>query len=881
MAGATVKMSVDVTQFKQGMQQAQQSAKTVQAQMKANEAQYKATGDKEQYLTEKGKLLKKELEAQKTAAANAQKALEAMRKNGVEETSAEYQKLEQQLAGTQAAMYNTQAAMNALTTSEGQAATGAKSVADNLNSISKKVSLDAVIKGVNSITSALETAAQKAVSVGEAIWNNIMDSAAYADDTATLATRMGLTIKEVQQMQYVANRFEAPVETVAKTWKKVKMNMSSDSEEVQEAFERLGVTTAEYAQGKYGPVLTAMRDYRDVFWETGEAIMRLNDESEQERLAQKLLGRSWDELTTLFTEGREAYEAAMNAAPVNSEKAITNAAELNDRVNELEQSFTVLKTEVIGSIAPALSSAAEVLSDLLDSLTEYLQTPEGQELLNTLGESVSALFTDLSNIDPESVVQNFVTVFGKLKDGFEWVRDNWTLVRDGLLGIVGVWAVGKVTSGALTLTQLFQAAKNLGSGKTPTTGPSTGFGNDTGVENVTNQTVTNATVTSATLSNVKAAATSVTTTTENVTTMYVQTLITGSGLPGTGNGGGGGDSAPPIRIAPGSDGLNGYIPDVNPIFLNPGSGSDIGIGNPAQNYLGSGGGGSDINITGNNPTINLPAGDEIPIMNPNGANDNAIHLNPDEYDIDVGKASLLEIALAKIGGAAYSLATMDPTGVTAMIIPWLLDNTAFGQKLQQGGTVLEAAEESAKTVRELPATIAKNYQELVDAQYKAVFGKDTKELGADAQKALAGLWNGLKSGVLNPLELKAKEIANAFNEALTQPKTVTVDVVPRGGGVSSWPYSYGGGMGANYSFGLGDHLLNHWGYANGLFSVPWDGFPAILHKGERVLTARENQQYTYNNYFGNVSLNNGLEIDALTDSIARRNQRQRSGFGAA
>ena len=239
-SGATVKMGVDVTQFKQGMQQAQQSAKTLNAQMKANESQFKATGDKEKYLTEKSKLLKEQLNAQKTAAANAEKALEAMRKNGVEKTSTEYQKMEQALAGAQAAMYDTQAAMNALSTSEGQAATGAKSVADNLNSISKTVSLDAVIKGVNSITSALETAAQKAVSVGEAIWNNIMDSAAYADDTATLATRMGLTIKEVQQMQYVANRFEVPVETVAKTWKNVKMNMSSDSEEVQEAFERLG-----------------------------------------------------------------------------------------------------------------------------------------------------------------------------------------------------------------------------------------------------------------------------------------------------------------------------------------------------------------------------------------------------------------------------------------------------------------------------------------------------------------------------------------------------------------------------------------------------------------------------------------------------------------
>jgi hypothetical protein len=69
-------------------------------------------------------------------------------------------------------------------------------------------------------------------------------------------------------------------------------------------------------------------------------------------------------------------------------------------------------------------------------------------------------------------------------------------------------------------------------------------------------------------------------------------------------------------------------------------------------------------------------------------------------------------------------------------------------------------------------------------------------------------------------------------------------------------------------------------FANGIWSVPWDGYPAILHKGERVMPARENQQYTYNTYFGNVNLNNGLEIEALTESIDRRNRRQRSGYGS-
>ena len=71
-------------------------------------------------------------------------------------------------------------------------------------------------------------------------------------------------------------------------------------------------------------------------------------------------------------------------------------------------------------------------------------------------------------------------------------------------------------------------------------------------------------------------------------------------------------------------------------------------------------------------------------------------------------------------------------------------------------------------------------------------------------------------------------------------------------------------------------------HANGLPWVPYDGYLAMLHRGERVLTASENRSYTYNsnNYFGNVNLNNGQDIDALCDSIDRHNRRQRSGYGS-
>lgn len=71
-------------------------------------------------------------------------------------------------------------------------------------------------------------------------------------------------------------------------------------------------------------------------------------------------------------------------------------------------------------------------------------------------------------------------------------------------------------------------------------------------------------------------------------------------------------------------------------------------------------------------------------------------------------------------------------------------------------------------------------------------------------------------------------------------------------------------------------------HANGLPYVPYDGYLASLHRGERVLTASANNSYTYNSntYFGSVNLNNGLEIDALTESIARQNRKQQSAYGS-
>ena len=73
------------------------------------------------------------------------------------------------------------------------------------------------------------------------------------------------------------------------------------------------------------------------------------------------------------------------------------------------------------------------------------------------------------------------------------------------------------------------------------------------------------------------------------------------------------------------------------------------------------------------------------------------------------------------------------------------------------------------------------------------------------------------------------------------------------------------------------------GRANGLPFVPFDGYPALLHKGERVVPAREvnnSRNFSSNLYVESMIMNNGTDAEGLADAIAAANRRTMSGFGS-
>ena len=484
-----VKMGVDLGGFKSGIQQGTQILKGLNAEMKATEAEFKATGDAEKKLEQQTKTLNSQIQTQKNIIDQAQKALKAMKDAGVKETDAAYQQMYATMMKAQTGMYEAQAALNEIGTSAQQAAVGADKLTQSVGAIGKKVSLDAVIGGIDKITGGLEKAAQKAIQLGQTILNEVTNAAKWADDTATMAQIYDIPLERFLQMQkLVQNGMDTSVENMLSAMDRLKRGVGSDSKNTMDTLAQLGLVTTRTIDTGFGLVQESglvTRDATQLFWQAGQAMMKMGDTFDKEAAATALFGRSWKELVPLFTtyKSAEEYEEALEGVNTNSVEAVENLATLNDKLGTLQGNFDTLKDEVLGALAPGLSAAADALSGLLTEVINYLQTEKGQEMLQSLSDSVSSLFSSLGEIDPASVVESFTTVFNGLVDGLKWIVENKDTLIEALKAVVIGWAGLKLTGGALQIWQMVSGIKNLfggGGGSTAAAAGATAGGGGAG-----------------------------------------------------------------------------------------------------------------------------------------------------------------------------------------------------------------------------------------------------------------------------------------------------------------------------------------------------------------------------------------------------------------
>ena len=481
-----IKLGVDMSSFKSGIQEANAQLKTFDAQLKFAETTFKKTGDAEAAMSTKTEALTKKLATQKNVVKQYEKALEDMKNAGVDPASKSYQQMAAAMLNMQSAANETEIALNGLSASQLTAANTADKLTQSVNGIGKKMSLDQVISGIDKITGALENAGKKALQVGENIWNNILNSARLADDTGTAAMLLDMNVEEYQKYKGV---FDTIAEMTVSDWmnakRKVQKAIYDPTDDQKTVLSLLGVSTHDTAQGKWGEVQTAARTWEDVFWDAaGELRKRI--ESGQisadlgDTYAEALFGKKAAYLKPLMDLGREGFAAALEDQNVASQEAIETDAKLADTVTKLDNTYKALEMQLISALAPALTEAAEAMDSLLGSVLEYLQSENGKAMMDSLGESLKELFEGLKNVNPQEVAQKLVDVLNRIVGGMKWLIDHKEDVFHALEWIVGGWATLKLTGGALDVLKVIEGAKNLTVG---------GSGTETGAETTTTDAV--------------------------------------------------------------------------------------------------------------------------------------------------------------------------------------------------------------------------------------------------------------------------------------------------------------------------------------------------------------------------------------------------------
>ena len=103
----------------------------------------------------------------------------------------------------------------------------------------------------------------------------------------------------------------------------------------------------------------------------------------------------------------------------------------------------------------------ETITNLFKQMNEYLDTPEGQAMLEQLGSTISSLISDLTKVNPEDAVGTLEKIVTGITDGLKWISENSGAVVTGIEAFIGAFALIETAKGVTTVLQLINGIKGL------------------------------------------------------------------------------------------------------------------------------------------------------------------------------------------------------------------------------------------------------------------------------------------------------------------------------------------------------------------------------------------------------------------------------------
>lgn len=303
----------------------------------------------------------------------------------------------------------------------------------------------AIGAGVIAATSAAATAATAAF-VGAA-----KETAAYGDQIDKMSQKLGLSTEAYQEWDYVLNLAGTEMSSMSTGLKTLTNKLgeaANGSEECQEMFAQLGISMDD--------IQTMSRE--DLFEKAIYGFQAMEESTERAALANKLFGKSGQELTPLFNQSTEATKAQIAEAHkygmVMSDEAVSASAGFQDSLTKLNNTMKGVTNNLLATMLPGLTDIADGFADMvagvdgggakmkkgitsiISALKENL--PQILNVITTVATSIVEALPDIAKQIVVALPDLFGQIVATLGDLIKSLFNEETigLLMDTVLGII-------------------------------------------------------------------------------------------------------------------------------------------------------------------------------------------------------------------------------------------------------------------------------------------------------------------------------------------------------------------------------------------------------------------------------------------------------------
>lgn len=226
------------------------------------------------------------------------------------------------------------------------------------------------------------------VNVEKALISMTREAASAADDIATMSSVTGVSTETLQAFAYSAELTDVSVDRIADSLKYTTKSMAeatTGTGEAYEAYRQLGVAITD-SNGN-------LRSAEAVFYDTIDALGKMENGTERDATAMKLMSKSAQELNPLISAGSEALKGyakeAQSTGYILDDKLIGALLESDDAFQRLQKTQEAVKKQLAAEFAPYLtqfySDTAKATQDLGKGIRDSGIVDSFGMLLETVG----------------------------------------------------------------------------------------------------------------------------------------------------------------------------------------------------------------------------------------------------------------------------------------------------------------------------------------------------------------------------------------------------------------------------------------------------------------------------------------------------------------